>query len=65
MFCFIIEHIGRQARVTGGKRKQVEDNEHGGKSYTLICQYVTEFSCEYLITFLSIFYRDTEEEAFK
>ena len=41
MFCSIVEHIMRQARVTGGKRKQLEDNEHGGKSYTLICTWLS------------------------
>ena len=31
-FLFIAEHV-RQARVTGGKRKQLEDSDHGGKWY--------------------------------
>lgn len=47
MFCFIVEHVVRQARVTGGKRKQLEDSDHGGKWYKYsCCMYAIQFSCE-------------------
>ena len=42
MFCFIVEHVVRQARVTGGKRKQLEDSDHGGISGTnnlVVCMH--------------------------